>query len=283
MSTKTLKTLVNDIHSLFQEPHKVNHENAEAFGREFAELVTRRLEEEAGERTPTLRMSNLGMDCERKLWFSINTPQLGEKLPGDAHIKFLYGDLVELLVLFLAREAGHRVEGMQDELEINGVKGHRDAIVDGVLVDVKSASSPSYRKFADGSIQHSDPFGYVPQLNAYLEASQRDDLVEEKDRAAFIAVDKQLGHITVLEVEKDGKDYHREVDRKKSILVQPEPPTRPYLPVPDGRSGNLKLGVQCSYCAFKFPCWGKLRVFAYSDGPHYLVKTVREPNVPEIT
>ena len=59
----------------------------------------------------------------------------------------MFGDILEELLLFLAKEAGHTVTGQQDTLSISGVNGHRDAIIDGRLVDVKSASSYSFRKF----------------------------------------------------------------------------------------------------------------------------------------
>ena len=63
-------------------------------------------------------------------------------------IAFLFGDIVEEVVLFLARAAGHEVTDEQKEIEINGVRGHIDGRVDGLPVDVKSASSYSYRKLS---------------------------------------------------------------------------------------------------------------------------------------
>ena len=41
------------------------------------------------------------------------------------------------------------LKGEQGEVEIEGIKGHRDAIIDGAIGDVKSASAFSYKKFEE--------------------------------------------------------------------------------------------------------------------------------------
>jgi len=41
------------------------------------------------------------------------------------------------------------------------ILGHRDCVIDGCVVDVKSTSSIGFKKFRDGSIKHSDSFGYL--------------------------------------------------------------------------------------------------------------------------
>ena len=49
----------------------------------------------------------------------------------------------------------------------------------------------------------------------------------------------------------------------------------------EGKSGNEKLGFECSYCPYKAECWPGVRGFAYSYGPVFLTKVVRTPSVPE--
>jgi len=117
-------------------------------------------------------MSSIGQPCERKLWYSINEPMEAEGLSGETRFKFLYGHILEELLLFLAGVAGHDVVGRQDTQEIEGVEGHRDAVIDGVVVDAKSASTYSYKKFEEGKLTENDPFGYVDQLQSYLYAGQ---------------------------------------------------------------------------------------------------------------
>src|SRR6266849_6159935 len=40
----------------------------------------------------------------------------------------------------MAKAAGHEVLGEQDELTLDGVVGHRDCVIDGCIVDVKTTS-----------------------------------------------------------------------------------------------------------------------------------------------
>lgn len=277
---KKINTLIEDIYGLFDGTHKFSEESIEQFGKKLATHLSRRIEEQRG--APTLRLSSIGSP-DRKLWYSINTPELGEKLSPKTRFKFLIGDLLEELLLFLAEESGHDVSGAQDEVSINGVKGHRDAVIDGRIVDVKSASSYSFKKFKEHKLRDDDPFGYIDQLGSYLDASKGDPLVHDREKASFLAIDKTLGHLALDTYRYGTVDYSAVVEAKKEMLKSPSPPERCYEPVPDGKSGNEKLGVQCSYCAFKKACYPELRTFLYSTGPVYLTKVVRTPNVHELT
>jgi hypothetical protein len=176
------------------------------------------------------------------------------------------------------------VEGTQDTQEIEGIKGHRDAVIDGVVVDVKSASTYSYQKFKEGALEAgNDAFGYIDQLQSYLYAGQTDDKVTDKSRAAFLVADKTLGHICLDIHEKKSIPYDLIYKHKKEMVNAPEAPPRGFTAVADGKSGNEKLGVNCSYCEYSKKCWPTQRIFAYSSGPTKLVTVVREPNVREIT
>lgn len=232
-------------------------------------------------REPTLRLSNLGTPCERNLWYGINTPELGEPIKPDAKIKFLFGDLLELLLLFLAKEAGHTVEGEQDELIVHGVVGHRDCIIDGRVVDCKSASSYSFKKFASNGLLKDDAFGYLTQLGSYLTASLEDERVTDKEKGSFLVIDKTLGKICLDTYNFDPitEEY---VEGKKAVVRANKPPPRGFKDEPEGKSGNRKLGVNCSYCPFKRTCWPGLKSYAYSYGPVHLTWVEREPKVPMI-
>lgn len=231
-------------------------------------------------RAPTLRLSNLGTPCERKLWYGINTPELGEPLSAPAKIKFLFGDILEQLLMFFVKEAGHKLEGEQDELELHGVLGHRDGIIDGRVVDFKSASSYSFKKFSEGGgLRRDDPFGYLTQLGSYTEVSKSDNRVTDKDRASFLVIDKTLGKIC-LDTYSVKKDFKKLVEKKREIINSNKPPERGYEDEPDGKSGNRKLGINCSYCEFNKTCWPGLRTYSYSFGPVHLTHVAREPKVP---
>lgn len=154
-------------------------------------------------------------------------------------------------------------------------------MIDGLTIDVKSANSRSMQKFRNHELETNDPFHYVDQLGLYIEAGKEDPIVTEKNMGAFLVIDKELGHIVLDAYYKPQKDYQAEIARKKNVVAQKEPPPRCYPDEEDGKSGNRKLGTECSYCAFKETCWPQMRTFLYSNGPRFLTKVVREPDVPE--
>lgn len=279
---KTIATLVEDIYGLFNTDgagFDPREEDVEAFGHALGKRIAERASEKKNGRA--LRLSAIGTKCLRKLWYTEHTPGDAEPLRPNVRIKFLFGDILEELLFFLARCAGHKVEGEQDEIFVEGVKGHRDAVVDGSLVDAKSASSFSFGKFLRGLTPIDDAFGYLHQLEAYLKGSENDEIVKDKDNAYFLAIDKQHGHIVLDKQKRKNYDLRGIINRQKEVLAKDVPPERGFAAEPDGKSGNMKLCTQCSYCDFKHKCWPGLRVFLYSNGPRYLTRVVRQPDVKE--
>lgn len=279
---KSIDTLVQDIERVLDEgvssdtiDHLVPH-----LSTAISSAVHSALDKEKRGDRATLRMSNIGKpNCQ--LWYEVNEPEYKEALPPATRMKFLFGHILEEVLLFLAEVSGHKVEGRQDEQEISEIKGHRDAVIDGVLVDVKSASTYSFNKFQSGKLEEDDAFGYSDQLQSYLHAGQSDPLVLDKDRAAFLVVDKTLGNICLDIHKRKDFPFEKLYDFKKE-MVQKEKPPRGFDPVPEGKSGNLKLGVTCSYCPFQKRCWPEARTFLYANKPLTLVKVMKEPNVPEL-
>lgn len=269
-------------HTLLNGSETITDELLDRYGESFKSFLKSRFTGPREARKGTLRMSNIGRPCERQLYYEVNHKEEAEELRPEAHLKFAYGDLIELLMLFLCEAAGHTVEGTQDEQEIEGIKGHRDAVIDGTVVDVKSASTYSFKKFAEGRLEEDDAFGYIDQLQSYLHSGQEDPKVTDKSRGAFLVVDKTLGHICLDVHQTQEIDYPRIYRYKKSMVNSDKVPPRGYEPVPDGKSGNEKLGVSCSYCSFNKKCYPNLRTFLYSNGVTHLTTVKREPNVPEI-
>lgn len=230
-----------------------------------------------------LRLSALGPKCPCALWYSINKPEVAEPLPPYARIKYLYGHIIEHTLIGLAKAAGHSVTGEQDELTVDGITGHRDCVIDGAIVDIKSSSSRGFQKFKDKTIGQSDDFGYLDQLDGYLLGSQSDPLVTVKDRAYLLAIDKTLGHVVLYEHRLRADSIRKRITHYKQIVTSSEPPTCTCGTVPDGKSGNVRLGTTASYSPFKHICFPRLRTFLYSSGPVYLTKVVRTPDVLELT
>lgn len=275
-------TLVQDIYKVVENGAPVSEEQAEYFGKTLSNIVKDRLvERQQGERKFTLRMSNVGKGS-RQLWYSKKYGS-GEKLQGHTLIKFLMGDICEQLLLFLAEISGHKVSELQGEVILDGIKGHIDADIDGVTVDVKSASPYSFKRFEDGSLVDNDSFGYMEQIAGYSKARNTD--------GAFLAMDKVSGHIAYLPFTKEELSVLNVEERisylKKAMESEVEP-ERCHSDEKMGESGNRKLGVNCSYCEFKKRCWADsndglgLRIFSYSSGPVFLTNVAVEPKVYEI-
>ena len=288
----SIDTLIPDIEKLFNGSN-LNRDNLASFAVDIASNFENRFKGYGDENEPYLRMSNVGKPL-RQLWYTVKSGLTPEPLRASDKFKFLYGDIIEDLVLLLAVEAGHEVTDFQKEVEVDGVRGRIDCRIDGVLVDVKSASSRSFGKFKDGTLLYNDPFGYVAQLAGYATALG-------DDSAAFLAIDKTLGHICLLKLSAEDiqqYDVRQKIAVAREALALDTPPVdKCYQPVPDGTTkdnpfgnGNYVLATGCSYCPYKEHCWtdaneGKgLRTFIYSTGPKYFtsIKTGKTPRVHEV-
>ena len=142
---KKIKTLVEDIYSTIQGQGNWNAAVTRHFGSKLSSLSCQRFLKPQEPRS-YLSLSSVGTPCKRKLWYKINLVGKGEPLEAYTLLKFFYGDMIEELILCLTAASGHKVEGMQDRLDVHGVKGHRDAIIDGMTIDVKSCSSYAFKK-----------------------------------------------------------------------------------------------------------------------------------------
>lgn len=233
----------------------------------------------------TLRLSSASQPCTRKLWYEVNLPKgSGQPFEPNMHILFLYGDILEDLILALAKAAGHKVEGEQDVMYLAGIKGHRDCVIDGVLIDVKSTSPYSFKKFKDNGLWGNDPFGYIGQVTSYLAASAEDPLVKDKNNTGFLAINKVTGELAldIYDLSREIKAQEAFLEERKEIVKGTTVPPREYSTESDGKSGNRKLCYECSTCPFKATCYPELRTFKSFRGNVYLTKVVREPKMQEI-
>ncbi len=278
-----MSDLVKDIYRVLSKGCEVTDAEATEFGTEIATLIKDRMEERLGPpRAFTLRMSNIGKGA-RQLWYTKNAKaDPGEEFSGQTLLKFLVGDIIESVLLFIAAKSGHSVTARQAEVVLEGIKGHIDADIDGVTVDVKSASPFSFKRFANGTLPENDSFGYMEQIAGYSKARGTD--------GAFLAMDKVTGELTYLSFTQDELNYLCVSDRiefAKQAVESVDPPARCYSDEKMGESGNRKLGTQCSYCPFKRRCWADsngglgLRQFIYSSGPVWLTRVAVEPKVYE--
>ena len=158
-----------------------------------------------------------------------------------------------------------------------------DCIIDGEVVDIKTASGFAFKKFKDKTLAEDDVFGYLPQLAGY-EASMG------TNKGGFLALNKESGEIALYRPDSfDKPDIKKKIRAVKKMVKVDNPPELCYNPIPDGASGNMKLPRGCTWCRHKFECHkdaneGKgLRVFKYAKGYNYLTQVVKTPKVLEVT
>ena len=276
-SSKTLDTLVEDIYSVVKgSEQKIDDSLYTELAEDLTSIIKQRLSSPSSRRNH-LSLSSIGKPL-RRLWYDLKGPDLSGEEPASSRLKFLYGDIIESIVLWLAKVSGHSVTDRQKEITHHGVVGHIDSIIDGEVVDAKSASPRSYAKFATGSLVNEDPFGYLAQIEAYDEETG-------KGHPGFLAMNKVTGEICLYRPDKDfdlpnTKDL---IDAARKALSKDEPPEQKcYSDVEDGKSGNRKLDKGCALCPYKRLCWPGLRTFKYSDGYRYLTAVEKEPKVEEI-
>jgi hypothetical protein len=287
--SKRIEDLPGDILDLLQSQKRNTPEEIAdkmtAFATAQGLLLNRALTQRDGERKPkTLYASELGKRCKRQLWYAHNTPTLVEPLPSKTKFKFMYGDMIEEAVLTLAEFAGHTVEDRQKTVEHiheSGwkVRGRQDALIDGVLVDVKSSSPFGMKKFAEGLNDTNDTFGYRQQLSFYNGVSFPD-----YKRQGFVAVDKQNGDIDWRE--SPWITTKPNLEDAIEAIESPDEPSRIVNAEEDASFRNRKLTTECSYCPYKRVCWRSsnsgagLLMAAYANQPVWLTQVFKAPAVP---
>lgn len=283
---KTLDTLIQDIYSSLEglssgEELNISEEELDLTLSRMKESILAWSKPREVDNVFRLRMSNIGRPL-RQLWYESQSSSEPHVVSGSTQIKFLYGHILEEIVLMLVRMSGHKVTSEQKEIDVDGIKGHMDCKIDGEVVDVKTASKFSFNKFKDGSLVNNDPFGYLAQLSGY-------ETAEETNAGGFLVINKESGELCLFRPDDLEKPNVKEkIAKVKAAIAVDTPPDRCYAPVPEGKKGNMKLPSGCAYCPYKFECYSDandgegLRAFKYSNGPVYFTEVAVEPRVEEI-
>ena len=113
---KTTETLVNDIYNLMinrTPPEDVNvDEEIERFGEAVKVLMKKEFSEvRSRDNQRRLRLSSIGR-TDKYLWNAFHKTA-AEKILPHTYVKFMYGHLIEELLLFLTRLSGHEVTDEQ--------------------------------------------------------------------------------------------------------------------------------------------------------------------------
>jgi hypothetical protein len=228
----------------------------------------------------SIRMSNIGKPA-RQLFYNKKYPSSSTP-DAPTLIKFLYGHILEEVLIFLVKLSGNDVTDQQKEVVVNGVKGHMDCKINGEVVDVKTASNFAFRKFKNGTLREDDPFGYMSQLAGYEHA-------EGTSHGGFLVINKESGELALYQPEElDKPNIETLINKIFNIFTSDTPPDKCYSPIPAGTKGNMKLPIGCVYCPHKIECHsdtndGKgLRLFQYAKGIEYLTQVTQSPRVEEI-
>jgi len=282
---KRIDTIATDIKTLVAgisngKPANVTEENMDKFLLNIKEAF-HSWNNPVREKDGKLRMSVLGKP-PRQLWYDRFSPKKTKSYDASLNIKFLYGHILEHLLLYLAELTGHKIGDQQMKVEIDNIKGHIDATVDGEVCDVKSASSFSFKKFKTGELVGDDPFGYHAQLSGY-------ETGMGTNKGGFLVMDKSTGDVCFYKPDELAKpNVPNLIKTLQDTLKRNSPPDRCYQ-LSETKGGNKSLPIGCQFCAHKWECYqdandGKgLRVFKYSNRYVYLAQVNRQPNVEEIT
>ena len=284
---KKLDTLVEDIYDKLSvlsdgESLNIDDKTIDAFGESMKEVLSQWANPRPRD-SGTLRMSNIGKPM-RQLWYDMRSEsKTTERIKPSVFIKFLYGHLLEEVLLMLIKIAGHEVTDEQKEVSVSGIKGHMDCVINGEVVDIKTASGFAFKKFYNKTLAEDDIFGYLAQLAGYEAAMGT-------NKGGFLAMNKESGEIALYRPDSfDKPDIKKKIKTVKKLIKVDTPPELCYNPVPDGAAGNMQIARGCTWCRHKFECHadsnkGKgLRVFKYSNKYSYLTRVVKEPRVLEVT
>lgn len=293
----TVDTLVGDIYAYMKGNQQgtigFSDSDAKVLGRIIAETIIVRLKERqappAGDPTHQLRVSNYGLH-PRRHWFDQDAANRGlrkeDNFTGPDLLKFLIGDVWEAVLLYLSHKTGHHVTHRQEEVIVDGIPGHLDSVIDGVVVDIKSASRYAFdHKFKNGALisdPNADGFGYIPQVRGYGKAVGI-------AKQAFLAANKETGELCLLKVpESISFDVSAHIEKVREALKKPEPPKEYCFEPVQEDNGNKSLHKNCSFCPHKFRCWkdanggAGLRAFKYAKSMVYLTHVEKAPKVPEV-
>lgn len=265
----TIEYLVTDINTLLckleaGEEVEIPEELYEEFGKVCIESLKRQMQPRKVSVNGALRMSNIGRP-DRILYYEVNHPELKSKIRPSDKVRFMYGDMVESLMIFLMEASGNAIEDKQGRCNITvggqnvtgnskrtTIKGSCDGSTRGTVFDIKSSSSYAYNtKFAKGGLEKDDPFGYLFQLGSYgasiidsstdtsthnttnvTTSTKTTKDVESADRnrsttpnPGFFVVDKSTGQFKVCEP-KIPKEYEVK-ERIEHVLLMVDEPHEP--------------------------------------------------------
>jgi len=241
------------------------------FAKECEESVEKQLNKK---RKFSIRMSGLGRPLCQQL---LDRQGIQEDMDYNALFRFLFGDLVESVMVLIMEQAEVDIVAKQKSVKLT-LAGHevtgtldlilRDEMGIEKVWDVKSASEWAFKFKYTGyggydKIKEDDPFGYVMQGHLYGEATGL-------PFGGWIVVNKSSGELAMVEAPdwqaEDRKEYLKDAERRVKRLLDPDPKfVKPFKSEFETykvkgeviRTGNKILPKICSMCGYRSHCWSK--------------------------
>ena len=246
-----------------REPVKVSDKLVEEFG-EACKIALRKQFADKRKENFQVRMSNIGRPLCQLQMEAQNVK--GEGQPYNVKMRNTFGDLIEALAMFVLKSAGVKIEDEQKKVKYKfndtTIEGRLDVKIDKKVWDIKSASPYSFeKKFGEAGgfeeIAKEDAFGYLPQGYLYAEG-------EKVPFGGWIVVNNSTGEWLVCETPLADEEYKNEslklAQNNAEAINKKIPFKRCYSDIEETfrtkKTGNKVLGIVCSFCPYKLPCWG---------------------------
>tara|TARA_R100001510_G_scaffold22356_1_gene19567 strand:+ start:953 stop:1840 length:888 start_codon:yes stop_codon:yes gene_type:complete len=263
-----MSSILNRVQMFLTEANKASVDISSTIVNEFAEACKQAFKKQftdIRENKFRIRMSSIGRPlCQLQMEKS---GAEAEPMPYNAKMRNLFGDLIEASAVAIMKAAGIRIEDLQKEVKLKlgkqTIKGTYDVKIQNKIWDIKSASPYSFEhKFGeDGgfdAVLKQDTFGYVTQGYLYSKA-------EKTDFGGWIAVNKSTGEWSIAETPLSDSKYSKdaiELAQKNMEALESNAPFKRLFKDEEEffnkkATGNKTLGLECRFCAYKKPCWGK--------------------------
>jgi len=198
------------------------------------------------------------------------------------------------LAVAILKSSGVKIDDFQKKVKYvfgdDEINGTYDVKIMDKIWDIKSASPYAFQyKFGESggfnALLKDDPFGYVPQGYLYAGA-------DDKEFGGWIAINKSTGEWSVVETPINDDEHKKKAieQAKKNVhaLNTNQPFKRQFEDIEEffnkKPTGNRILGKECTFCAYKKPCWGDIQYLPQTESkamnPKYFWYTkVKEENV----
>ena len=209
------------------------------------------------------RMSNIGKPlCQ--LQMEKNGAE-AEPMPYNAKMRNLFGDLIEASAITIMKASGIEVKDVQKKVKHkfknSEISGTMDVKINNKIWDIKSASPYSFtNKFGESggfdALKQDDAFGYIAQGYMYGEA-------DKTEFGGWIVINKSTGEWCTTEVPPEDSSKKETIKKVESNIDKLESDSSFKKCFSDVEeffykkpTGNRVLGISCSFCPYKRPCWG---------------------------